>query len=290
MPSRSRYGGTPDYDLLRLALLEQEQNQRPGRAPSSLSMNAYLGELPDTFEQSREADTLSEMDRRYFQSREDDRKRRGAVDDAKALASVRDFQTRGNVAEETSPSTVRTIRRFGDGDQFTDPDAARSARQIALDDPRAIAATQPKPLTPAQISAADKAKAAAEDKAKGDQESVATRDEIIRLANEIKTSGRLNANVGVVDEWLPTVRGDSKDFQRKVERLRDLLSLEARSKLKGQGAVSDFEGRMLANSQSALSRGTDEGSFISELDRIIEQQQKKTSGVRRYNPATGRVE
>ena len=147
MPSRSTRRGTPDYDLLRLALLEQEQNTQPGRTPSALSMNAYLGGMPETYEQGRQADMLGEMDRRYFQSREDDRKRRGLVDDAKAQATVRGFQTRTGVEEGESaypsavPATgVRTIRRFGDSSKPIDADAARSARQVALDDPRVLAA------------------------------------------------------------------------------------------------------------------------------------------------------
>lgn len=37
-----------------------------------------------------------------------------------------------------------------------------------------------------------------------------------------------------------------------VQQIRDILSLAARGQLKGQGQISDFEGRMLANSQTAL--------------------------------------
>ena len=100
---------------------------------------------PETFEQGREADTLGEMDRRYFQSREDDRKRRGLVDDAKAQATVRSFQTRSGVSEEPglelpSVGPIRTIRRFGNSNKPVDPDAAMSAEEKARLDPRVLAA------------------------------------------------------------------------------------------------------------------------------------------------------
>ena len=147
MPSRSTRRGTPDYDLLRLALLEQEQNTQPGRTPSALSMNAYLGGMPETYEQGRESDMLGEMDRRYYQSREDDRKRRGLVDDAKAQATVRGFQTRTGVEEgesaypsDTPATGVRTIRRFGSNATPVDPDAAMGAEERARLDPRVLAA------------------------------------------------------------------------------------------------------------------------------------------------------
>ena len=290
MPTRTTANARrPDLDLLRMALLEQEGNTQPGRVPSGMAMNAYLAEMPETFEQGREADILGEMDRRYYQSREDDRKRRGAVEDAKALASVRDFQTRTGVedqsvlADSPMPGAVRTIRRFGDSSKPTDSDAARSARQVALDDPRVLAAaadagTRPNPGQAATDKAALKAKEKAE-----------TNVEIARLANELRTSPALNRNVGPLDEWIPTMRGDSKEFEAKVQRLKDLLALEARTKLEGQGAVSDFEGKMIANSTSALRLGTDEQSFRDELDRIIGQA-NKTSGVRRFNPTTGQLD
>lgn len=273
MPSRYAYGTTPDIQALMQALLEQERNTRAGTVPSS---DAFNRSLPRSGELEREAGMLGEMDRRYLQSREDDRKRRGLVSDAQAKSSVRDFETRTGVAEEPA---VRKIRRFTDSATATDPDAALSVPQKAMLDPRVLAA---------KIDAGadvDKAKA-------GQQDADASRQELIRLAQELTDSPYLNANVGPLDEWLPTVRGGSRDFQAKAQRVRDLLSLEARSKMKGQGQISDFEGRMLANSQTSLNRGTDEASFKAELARIIAEQKKRgaSSGVRRYNPATGMVE
>lgn len=295
----------PDYELLRQALAEQAINARTvGRAPSAIAMNAYLADgIPLSNEQQREAFTLDEMDRRTAQSLEDDRKRRGLLDAAEAGAAVRGFETRRGVVEEgglidsPSPRKIRLaadeprqIRRFGTSDTMADPDAGASAREKARRDPRVLAeetrAAADLAVANAKAGAGDAAAAA-----KADEENK-TRDEIIRLAEEIRDSSALNRNVGPLDSWIPTMRGSSRDFESKAQRLRDLLALEARGKLKGQGAVSDFEGKMLANSQTSLRQDTDEGAFRAELDRIIGDQRSKraASGVKRFNPETRRLE
>lgn len=303
MPASRR--ADTDYELLRQALAEQQLNARAvGRAPSSIAMNAYLGEgIPLSHEQQREAFTLDEMDQRTAQSLEDDRKRRGLLDAAQAAAAVRGFETRRGVEEEgglvNSPSPrliklakdePRAIRRFGTSDAMIDPDTGASALDKASRDPRVIAEKVRAAGDLEEVNA--KTGAALAGAAAKDDEDNVTRDEIIRLATEIRDSGALNRNVGPLDSWLPTLRGSSHAFESKTQRLRDLLALEARGKLKGQGAVSDFEGKMLANSQTALSQDTDEGTFRAELDRIIEGQRAKRrgGGVKRYNPETREIE
>jgi hypothetical protein len=294
MPRNVGYGNTgrtPDFNMLLRALMEQEENQSAtGQEPSGIATNAYLGSIPLTREQGREAQVIGESDRRYLQSREDERKRMGDLADAQSNASVRGFERRTGVAEEQGP--MRTIRRFGSSGEFTDPDAAMGARERAMNDPRVIAA-ETKADADAAIAGA---KGAIKDSGsmQADAESEQTRKEIVRLANQLKDSPYLDANVGPISVWTPTVRGESNQFQSDVDRLRNMLSLEARGKLKGQGAVSDFEGKMLSSSQSALNRGADEASFKRELERIIAEAQrpraKASSGVPTYNPATGRVD
>ena len=93
MPRRP-YQSEEDINLLRMALMEQAANALPGRAPSGIAHNAYLGDIPRTYEQEREGDILGEMDRRFAQTREDERKRASAVDDLKAKATMRNFETR----------------------------------------------------------------------------------------------------------------------------------------------------------------------------------------------------
>lgn len=293
MPRRPYNDRDEDVNLLRMALMEQAANTQPGRVPSGIAHNAYLGSIPRTFEQEREGDILGEADRRYYQNREDERARASKVDDLEAAATMRNFETRKGVKEDAgtlagspSPDGMRTIRRFTQNATPTDADAAASAREKAMRDPRVLVEeARAKGDIDAINAKADAAMPV------DTSEADATREEIIRLATEIKNHGALNANVGPLDDVLPTVWGDSRDFQSKATRLRDLLALEARSKLKGQGAVSDFEGKMLANSQTSLRTNTDEGSFKSELDRIIEDQKRKaTAGVKWFNPKTQKVE
>ena len=168
MPRRP-YGSDEDLNLLRMALMEQNSSAMPGRVPSGIAHNAYLSSIPRTFEQEREGDVLGEMDRRYFANREGDRARQSKVDDVEALATMRNFETRGGVHDadipkiqpkaftaanfgpvsshspmrepEPEPETpVRTIRRFKTSDTPIDPDAAMGARERARLDPRVMTA------------------------------------------------------------------------------------------------------------------------------------------------------
>lgn len=54
----------------------------------------------------------------------------------------------------------------------------------------------------------------------------------------------------------------------KFNQLKSSLSLENRQKLKGQGSVSDFEGKMLDRASSALGRNLPNDALTRELNRI----------------------
>lgn len=144
MPSRYGYGygTTPDIQALMQALLEQERNTRAGTVPSS---DAFNRSLPRSGELEREAGLLAGMDKRWQDSREDERKRQSIIENQKAGATLRNFETRTGVAEEEpafpsdSPSTVRSIRRFSNSDKFTDPESAMTTEQRSRLDPRVIA-------------------------------------------------------------------------------------------------------------------------------------------------------
>jgi hypothetical protein len=116
----------------------------------------------------------------------------------------------------------------------------------------------------AQSKADEKAAASA----KVDEAAANTRREVQVLIDNLSNHGSLNAVVGPIDSRTPTFLPGSVEAERMIGRLNSLLSLNERSKLKGQGQVSDFEGRMLADSASALSQATDEASFKRELARL----------------------
>lgn len=57
-------------------------------------------------------------------------------------------------------------------------------------------------------------------------------------------------------------------LKNQVQQLKDSLSLENRQKLKGSGAISDFESRMLANASSALGGNISPEDAAKELKKI----------------------
>ena len=54
----------------------------------------------------------------------------------------------------------------------------------------------------------------------------------------------------------------------QFDQLKGILSLGEREKLKGTGAISDYESKLLANSASALGRNLSEADFKAELEKI----------------------
>jgi len=54
----------------------------------------------------------------------------------------------------------------------------------------------------------------------------------------------------------------------QFEQLKGILSLGEREKLKGTGAISDYESKLLANSASALGRNLSEEDFKAELEKV----------------------
>ena len=74
------------------------------------------------------------------------------------------------------------------------------------------------------------------------------------LVNELLNigDGTLNAIAGVPGLSAFTPGTKTQLAQNKAKQLKAILSLENRQKLKGQGAVSDFEGKMIADAGSSL--------------------------------------
>lgn len=131
MPSGQRaYDQANSFNLLRLALAEQEANARPdlhreviGRTPSALATNAYLGAIPLTGEREREQRLIDAMDERYLQDREDERSRRSKVDDVLAGDEIRRFNQRRNVVLDNGAPVAADLAR-----PDRDPDALPGER------------------------------------------------------------------------------------------------------------------------------------------------------------------
>jgi hypothetical protein len=71
--------------------------------------------------------------------------------------------------------------------------------------------------------------------------------------------------LGVVSQYVPAE--NAAMYTNNLQRITDVLKLEARQKLKGQGQISNMETDMLANAETNLSKGTPK-QRVAELDRI----------------------
>lgn len=82
--------------------------------------------------------------------------------------------------------------------------------------------------------------------------------------------GSAKSAVGT-SSFLPVIPGtQSADFVANMDNLKSLLSLDNVKYLKGQGAVSDAERKLLADSATQLSRSQSEPQFKATLQKIID--------------------
>lgn len=126
-------------------------------------------------------------------------------------------------------------------------------------------------ITIAQIPAAQRAQVAAE---------LAKAWESSPKSTELQNSIALIDDMLTDPEWLKSISwvwGGRIPWSaifwdqlrlNQFEQLKGILSLWEREKLKGTGAISDFESKMLAQSASALWRNLSESDFIKEIEKI----------------------
>lgn len=106
----------------------------------------------------------------------------------------------------------------------------------------------------------------------------------------------IEANAGAIfgpiqTGYLPFTAG--AETANKYDQLKGILSLDNRTKLKGSGAISDFESRTLEKAASSLGRNLDETAGKKELARIrgvftTAAGQKATVSV--TDPTTGKMD
>ncbi|MDM2738380.1 hypothetical protein OGY35_23800 [Citrobacter sp. Ct235] len=84
-------------------------------------------------------------------------------------------------------------------------------------------------------------------------------DSSLSIANDILDKENVDAFKSVSGNYnarTPTILQSSKDMENKINILKDQLSLNAREKLAGQGAISNFEGEMLAKAEATFADPT----------------------------------
>lgn len=114
-------------------------------------------------------------------------------------------------------------------------------------------------------------------------------------ANEVKdTIGNIDMVLNKDLSWVGLLGGirskiggtEQFNTARKIQQIKDQLSLASVGKLKGQGQVSDAERRMLANASSALDVGMTEKAFREELKEVKKILERK-SGVKKGKKDNG---
>jgi hypothetical protein len=87
-----------------------------------------------------------------------------------------------------------------------------------------------------------------------------------------------------------TYGSDAYNIKKQADQVKNMLSLENRQSLKGQGQISDFEGRMLASAATTLSSGLTPQAYEQELRKIrgfVQVMNGNPIEVRIINPKTG---
>lgn len=86
---------------------------------------------------------------------------------------------------------------------------------------------------------------------------------LLKNPNIQRISGYLQGKLGLGD-FLPSAQLALNQFNQ----IKGILSLENREKLKGSGAISDFEFKVLSEAASALDRNLSDSEFKSQLQKI----------------------
>lgn len=113
----------------------------------------------------------------------------------------------------------------------------------------------------------------------------------INLINSLLGNPSIGAISGVPSPTSLIPGTQAQLAKNQYNQVKGLLSLENRSKLKGQGAVSDFEGQMLESAASSLGRNLSDDEFKKQLTQVkgaIATSHGLNADVLLTDPATGK--
>jgi hypothetical protein len=93
--------------------------------------------------------------------------------------------------------------------------------------------------------------------------------EVLDIVDSLLSNPKLNRISGTVDQLIGgLVNSDAKLAKNQYDQLVGILKLDNREKLKGSGAISDFEFRILGQAATALGRNLSDDSFRDELQKM----------------------
>lgn len=102
-----------------------------------------------------------------------------------------------------------------------------------------------------------------------------TSQSVVGLIGELLDNPSLSKISGPFDQLLGGVSGKAALAKNKFNQLQGILKLDNRQQLKGSGAISDFEFKVLGEAASALGRNLSDKDFKDEL---IKLRDKLTAG------------
>ena len=93
-------------------------------------------------------------------------------------------------------------------------------------------------------------------------------DSLIGIIDELKSNPKLDNITGPIDQFAGGIFGKAAVAKNLYKQLEAALSLNGREKLKGSGAISDFEANMLKQASAAIGRNLSAADLKIELDKV----------------------
>ena len=93
-------------------------------------------------------------------------------------------------------------------------------------------------------------------------------DYVLETIDELSNNPKLDNILGPIEQRTGGLFGEAATAKNLYNQLTGILALEGRQKLKGSGAISDFEFKVLKDAQSALGRNLNLTEFQAQLEKV----------------------
>lgn len=93
-------------------------------------------------------------------------------------------------------------------------------------------------------------------------------DDTMTLVDSVLKHPSLSAAVGPIDGRLPSFTAGARDFDERVEQIKNKAFLSARQELKGGGAITDYEGQKAETALVRASQAKSEADFIQAMNEF----------------------
>lgn len=93
-------------------------------------------------------------------------------------------------------------------------------------------------------------------------------NDVVSVVDALLGNKQLSRISGSVDKFLGGNFGGAALAKNQFNQLKGMLSLENRQQLKGSGAISDFEFKILSQAATALGRNLSDKAFRAELQKL----------------------